>query len=178
MIKPIKISILIVALCTLIIAISSVTYAWFSSTKASESQEFSRTGRLDVNYTKGVDVDGTLIPSLSREGGLSTTVYASKTSASINGEFTLLLDIIALPEVLKIPGFKWEVYKDGTSKVAWGSFVDASEGGTISLYTELLKTTDTSYTIYVWLDGSTVGNEVANATFSGLVRATAIQANA
>lgn len=151
-------------------------YAWFTVT-ASGTPITVQSGKLSVNYTNGSTVSGNLYPTSSYEKGLSTTVYIGLNEDSLQALGTFRLDFVNVPDTLKISALKWEL-RDPTTKalISSGNFLKSNNSITL-LSNFDITTTQKGYSLYIWLDGSMVGNEVQNQTFSANLVASAVQSN-
>ncbi len=162
----------VVAVITIMVLTFGATYAWFISSTKTDNVDLVKSGKLDIVYNKGNDVvDGELVPSSSKDVGIKTSVTIRRTEDSVNGLATITLHLDEFPEVLKTSALKWEVYQNingETTLYKQGDFRSATQGGTIDIVTDYqVATSDTIFTLYIWLDGSGVGNEVIGATFKG-----------
>ena len=166
------ISILIVV--TICIVTFGITYAWFVSLKSIDVNELS-SGKLEIIYDNGQDVTGTLRPSTSKENGLVATVKIRRTTDSVLGLGTITLNVIDIAPELSISGLKWELYKDSdTLPISNGTFDGVTSDSQIKLISDYeLLTSDTVFTIYIWLNGEEVGNSVMNKSFSAYINASA-----
>lgn len=151
-------------------------YAWFSAT-ASGTAVTVQSGKLSVSYTNGSTISGNLYPTSSYEKGLSTTVYIGLNTDSLEAIGTFHLDFVNVPSVLKISALKWEL-RDPTTKalISNGNFLGSSNSITL-LSNFDITTTQKGYSLYIWLDGNMVGNEVQNQNFSANLVASAVQSN-
>lgn len=174
-----------ISILLLTIVVSGATYAYFISITNSTQNALNTGGAsVKVTYTGGGALEGLLSLSEDKSGGLNTTVHIKITEDSLDAQANLYINIDSISEVLATEGFNWEVYKKVNgieSFVNSGTFADCDLGHTIKkcatgdkLYIvtgyELL-TDDTAFTVYVWLNGNKVGNEVIGATFKGTVAA-------
>lgn len=173
--KVINTSITILIVITICLVTFSITYAWFVSSQLSNDVNSATSGKLEVIYDKGQDVNGTLRPSSSKENGLTASVKIRKTSTSVDGLGTVTLNVTNIDSALSVSGLKWELYKDSeSSPIANGDFKGVSSNSKINLIEDyLLTTTDTTFTLYIWLNGSEVDNSVMNKSFSAYISATA-----
>lgn len=174
-----------ISILLLTIIVSGATYAYFVSTTNSNKNALNtETGSIKVTYIGGAALEGLLSLSEDKSGGINTTVHIKKSEDSLDAQANIYINIDSISEALATEGLNWEVYKKvkGTeSFVKSGTFADCdptsnvkkcSTGDKLYIVTgyELL-TDDTAFTVYVWLDGNKVGNEVMGATFKGTVAA-------
>lgn len=168
-------SVAIVSVLTIMLITFGATFAWYTSTRESTNEDLIKSGKLDIVYDKGEDVEGELIPSSSKDVGIKTSVTIRKTETSVNGLATMSLVIDTLPLELRSDALNWEVYRNGeTSPYKTGNFANVDEGDTINIVEDYeLTTSDTVFTLYIWLDGTKAGNEVMGKSFEGHLTASA-----
>lgn len=171
----------IILLLTIIIV--GTTYAYLVTTTNSSTGAVSGTSsELNVVYSPGKPFDGMISLSEDKSGGLSTTVNISITEDSVQANANLFIKLEKFSSSLASSGFIWEVYKnDDTKPFSTGTFEYCQTGETQKKCAEKdklyivsdypLSTTNTEFTVYVWLNGDIVGNEVINAEFQGSISA-------
>ena len=167
--------IVILIVLTICLVTFSITYAWFTTSQSVNKVNAASSGKLEIIYDKGQDVNGTLRPSISKESGLVASVKIRQASNSVDGLATVTLNIVNIDSALSVSGLKWELYKnsDNTS-IANGTFEGITSNSEMNLIEDyLLTTTDTTFTLYIWLNGSEVDNSVMNKSFSAYISATA-----
>lgn len=161
------------------------TYSFFTATANSNSNEINfNATKFEVLYTGGTAIEGSLIPAKNKEEGFNTTVNIKISESSVQGTANLYINIEQITASIASEALKWEVYKtvDGTnSLVKTGSFVDCETSGTKKqcaagdkLYIVKdypLSTTNTAFTVYIWLDGYKSGNEVIGAQLKAYIGA-------
>lgn len=175
--KLIHIIIAILIVGTLSLSIYAVTYAWFVISKDSNTiSNTAKGGDLDIIYTKGQNITGTLSPSDDNSESPYTTVKIRKTSTSVDGLATIVLNITEISTELAISALKWEVYKDtSTTPIRSGTFAGVTSGNKINLIENyLLTNTDTTFTVKLWLNGNEASGNTGNKTFSAYIDASAI----
>lgn len=180
-----KIGLYIIITLLLIVATITGTYAYMIATINSSNNAVNTSGtNLKVVYSGGAAIEGILNLSNDKTGGLNTTVNIKIAEDSVVAKAHLYIDIEKITSSIATNALNWEVYKtvNGVeSFVNSGTFADCLTGTTArkcvagdKLYIVndyQLSTEDTAFTIYVWLDGNKVGNEVVGATFKGIVAA-------
>ena len=165
----------------LIIAVTAgATYAYFSSSTTRNNMSGGTT-QIDVVYTNGNVIDGEINLSETKEEGYNTTVYIRQTNSSVPVEANIYIDIDEISQGLSSLGFIWEVYDEDGEKLTEGDFWDCegrnttkkcADGDRMYLVRDYpLTTNDAGFTIYFWLNGDLVGNEVIGATFHGEIGA-------
>ena len=161
----------------LIGVISGSTYAFFSaSTNPNNSNNLNSGGsKIEIIYTGGTEITGPINLTADKTGGLNTTVHIRRTAESEPVKAIIYLNIETLTNTLAVDGFVWEIYgvKSGTQVYSrTGTFKNAEENSEIVLVENYqVDTVDTDFTIYIWLDGNKVSNEVLGAEFSGYIGA-------
>ena len=175
----------VIILLLTIITVSG-TYAYL--TAATNSNEIaSNASKFEVIYTGGTHIDGTLPLAKNKEGGYNTTVNISVSTGSVEGKANLYIDIEKITTSIETfpKALTWEVYKtvNGTTEfVKDGTFADCkNEDGTKKIcepYDKLyivegykISTDNTAFTVYVWLNGDKVNNEVFGAELKAYIAA-------
>ena len=180
-----KIFIYMSTIFLLTIITAGATYAYLVSiTNSNVNTVIGEGAEINVLYTGGKAIEGLISMTEDKSGGLNTTVNISLDASSVVVKSNLYININQITSALATEGFVWEVYKtvNGVeSFVNSGTFLDCESGDTTKkcaagdrLYIVndyVLSTTNTAFTVYVWLDGNKVGNEVMGATFSGTIAA-------
>ena len=171
---------MIFSLVVLVIAvIVSSTYAWYvwTTSDSDTTKIVAGVGAATVTFNGGSDINANLRPVSDKSKGISKKI---KVKADTTGlVFNLYLDMTTLDTNLKHESFKYELYK-GTTKVKEGNFsttylnsntTTCTKNNTthITLLTnESISTSNTEYTLYIWIDGAnyTNPNTMMNKTFS------------
>ena len=159
--------------------IVSTTYAYYIWTTegSNVTKIVAGVGAATVTFDGGSDVEANLRPVSDKSKGISKTI---KVKADTTGlVFNLYLDMTTLDTNLKHESFKYELYK-GTTKVKEGNFsstylnsntTTCTKNNTthITLLTnESISTSNTEYTLYIWIDGANYTNPstMMNKSFS------------
>ena len=171
---------MIFSIAVLAIAIIvSTTYAYYVWTTegSNVTKIVAGIGAATVTFDGGSDVEANLRPVSDKSKGISKTI---KVKADTTGlVFNLYLDMTTLDTNLKHESFKYELYK-GTTKVKEGNFsttylnsntTTCTKNNTthITLLTnESISTSNTEYTLYIWIDGANYTNPstMMNKSFS------------
>ena len=175
--KLINIIITIIVVITIILITFSITYSWFLVSHDTDViNNSAKAGKLEIVYQNGQDITGVLNASRDSSSGLSTTATIRRTSTSVDALATITLHITAISSELATSAFKWEVYENnGSSPIATNNFNQKSAGDDIELISNyLLTTTDTTFTIKIWIDGNLNNNSLMNKSFSGYIDASAV----
>lgn len=179
--KYIKLIITSVVVAIISLLIFSVTYAWFLTRHETEDVSNAATGGgLDIIYENGQDITGVLKPAKNNATALSTTATIRKSSASVDALATITLNIQNITSNLAISAFKWEVYQDGKATIInSGTFNGVTSNSKITLIDNyLLTTTNTTFTVKLWLNGNETTNSVLNQSLSAYIDASAVNAPA
>lgn len=162
------------------ITVAGSTYAFYTASISTKKNMLSASGsELTVNYTGQSSIDGPINVTNSRIEGQSATVNISLGENSVPAKASLFLNIQKIEKVA-VEGFIWEVYGylDGNSTPVYtdsGNFKDKSANSPNNVI-EIVKDyqlskTNTTFTIYLWIDGKKTGNEVVGGSFTGYISA-------
>ena len=150
------------------IAVSS-TYAYYvwSTSDNEVTKIVAGVGSATVTFDGGSDINASLRPISDKSKGI---VKEIKVKADTTGlTFNMYLDITSIATELKDVSFRYEFYK-GSTKLKEGNFsdtyldsntTDCSTNSTkhITLLTnESIGTTNSVYTLYIWIDGANYVN--------------------
>lgn len=169
--------VIIIIVLTICLVTFSITYAAFLMTQdTGVISNSAKGGKLDIVYTNGQDISGKLLAYPDNSKALSTTATIRKNSASVDAKANVTLHITTISSVLATTAFKWEVYVNSASSPAYtGNFNGKSNGGTIDVVSNyVLTTTDTVFTVKLWIDSNLNSNSISGATFSGYIDANAV----
>lgn len=144
---------------SLTIFLIGITYAWWNWTSEKTNINLTLNG-LNVIYTGEDNVlKGPLYPTASMTNPDNIIhPFKLRTTNNIDVYGKISLEVLEFPNELKEPSFRWSLYKED-EKIAIGSFIGAEVGKDIILspYEQIL-TSDTSYTLYIWIDGENYTN--------------------
>lgn len=164
-----NLSISIIAVIAIIILTFSGTYAYLASV-TNESNVNTGSGKLDINYV-GPSADsltGNIISSDSRDSGIKTVATASLNAGSLDALFNMYITPTVITG-LNITAFKWEVEGINGGTIVYtnsGNFANATAGTKIKIVDSYkLRTTTTTFNIYIWLDGDLVTDAISDASF-------------
>ena len=155
------------------------TYALFEWTSSNNTNVSFSINGMSVTYNGGDNISNIkLLPVTDRAAGVAAGIAIEKTitaqASSANVFMNLYLDINSIDTGLKNETFKWEVVK-GNSSLGSGNFANVSVGDTITLFSdEELTTTQSTYKLYIWIDGNTDNpEEMENKSFEFVLHADA-----
>ena len=144
---------------SLTIFLIGITYAWWNWTSEKTNINLTLNG-LNVIYTGEDNVlKGPLYPTASMTNPDNIIhPFKLRTTNNIDVYGKISLEVLEFPNELKERSFLWSLYKED-EEIVNGSFLDAEVGKDIILspYEQIL-TSDTSYTLYIWIDGKNYTN--------------------
>ncbi len=143
---------LIFSIVTAGILILSGTYALFKWTSSGTNVAID--AHLGVVYEREHEtLTGTLNPTNSKEGGLSTNITLWTTTKKTKVYGTLFFSVKSIPSPLNTNSMlKWELWNDNT-KISSGDFNGYGEGDIVELFKDIeLSNEEDIFTLYVWLD--------------------------
>ena len=167
---------LIILIITIIVSSTYAYYIWTTS-DSEVTKIVAGVGSATVTFDGGSDINASLRPVSDKSKGI---IKAIKVKADTTGlTFNMYLDITSIATELKDISFRYELYKS-TTKVKEGNFSDTylnSNTTTCSknntkhitlLSNESISTSNTTYTLYIWIDGANYENPstMMNKTFS------------
>lgn len=174
--KKTIISITIVLLITIITVVG--TYAYIFSTISSTTNAVTTdTSLIDIIYTGGNEISGTLNLVSSKEEGKNTTVTIKLSEESVDAEADIYIKINEIDSDIATEALNWECHRthNNETSVTSGTFNGKTNGDKIYIDTDYrLSTTETYYKVYIWLDGNKIGNEALGASFDAYIGAEAI----
>ena len=172
--KKIFVSICVVLLIILIVAGS--TYAYIES-MTNEQSVTTGSGELEVVYDISDSITGTLRPTSSNGERLNSVAVARVTTDSVPAAFNLYITPTVI-DGLNISALRWEVIgTNGGSTVITksGNFNGVTANTRITLVDNYnLLTSDTTFNIYIWLDGSMLTSAINNKRFAATITADSV----
>ena len=162
----------------LIVVIVGSTYAFFNATTRANNNATTNSKKFSVIYTGNSLLNGKLTPSANKNGGIHTTVNIRVDQGSAEALAYLYLNIESMSAVLSSTSVKWEIYGVRNSQTVYSNsgtlngYSAQTPNNKIAIVTDYnLTEADTEFTLYMWIDGATTGNEVIGASFSGYISA-------
>ena len=171
---------MIFGISILVLAIIGSTFAYYVWTTGEEdtTKIVTGIGAATVYFDGGSDIaDANLRPVSDKSKGIIKTINVKGDTTGLT--FNMYLDLITLPDALKEESFRYALYNGETLKKEGNFSSDyltsntstCTENSTthITLLTnEAISTTNTTYTLYIWIDGAnyTNPNTMMNQTFS------------
>ena len=161
---------LIVLVITIAVSSTYAYYVWTTSDNE-VTKIVAGVGSATVTFDGGSDINANLRPVSDKSKGIvkKIKVKTDTTGLAFGLTFNMYLDITSIATELKDVSFRYEFYK-GTTKLKEGNFsdtylnsntTDCSTNSTkhIALLTnESISTSNTSYTLYIWIDGANYVN--------------------
>ena len=168
----------IIGILLLTIVVVGSTYAAFMATVSGPNEIETQASKLEVIYTgDDTEFNSPMNIASKKEEGQKRTVNISVTSDSVQAKATIYINIEEITNTLAIKGFVWEVYGVQDGKDVYydkGNFEGYNDTtNNIVNIVEDYKLTDknTAFTIYLWIDGNQVDNNVIGSTFKGHIGA-------
>lgn len=176
--KKIIISILGVFLIGIVVA--GGTYAYFEFITNSGNTS-AGAGKLDIDYNiSNSTITGTLIPSATRSGGVSTSVTAKLNSGSVDGAINIYVNptsVVGFP----IGALSYSVDVVDTSDNVVNSYNGNFSTATVNTPYKIVDACDLTtnlltFNIYIWLNGATLTNDNFSSTnsFTGVISADSV----
>ena len=167
---------LIILVITIIVSSTYAYYIWTTS-DSEVTKIVAEVGYATVTFDGGSDINANLKPVPDKSQGIIKAIKVKADTTGLN--FNLYLDIINIDTGLKDISFRYELYKS-TTKVKEGNFTDnylnsntttCSKNNTkhiTLLSNESISTSNTTYTLYIWIDGANYENPstMMDKTFS------------
>ena len=161
-----KIISLIVGVIALVLLSVGLTYAYFSWQSEETAVRITVDG-VPISYNAGEDITGNLLPTLTKEEGISKDITVKLTKDNYESYIVYYLKINELPDELKHASFKYEMYKNNVLNKS-GNFESVNVNDIIPIsQSNPLSNIEDTYTLYLWIDGNMENPlEMANQTFS------------
>lgn len=172
-----KLMISITVILIIVVLVCGATVAFLYS-RTNESDAGADTGKLDISYSiTPKSITGNLLPTASRSDGLVATAVAKLNAGSVSGAFNIYITPTSI-DGLNIDALIWEVEGVNNGSVVYtnsGNFSTATKDTPIKIVNAYnLLTTDTTFTIYIWLQGSKLTTAIDNKTFSAKISADSV----
>ena len=157
---------LIVLVITIAVSSTYAYYVWTTS-DSDTTKIVAGIGAATVTFDGGKDISANLRPVSDKSKGIVKNISVKADTTGL--VFNMYLDITSIDTGLKDKSFRYELYK-GTTKVKEGNFSDSyltsntvtcSKNNTnhiVLLTNESISTSNTSYTLYIWIDGANYVN--------------------
>lgn len=176
--KKKKIGLYIVFVLLLCVVVGAASYAYIVA-RTSEENIVNNSGKVDVDYTITENITGMqLIPSSDRTDGLHSVAIAKINTGSVPSAFNIYITPTSI-EGLNISALKWEVvgtYNDTIVYSKNGDFSTAVKDVPITIVDKYeLKSTNTTFDIYIWLDASLINTALDNNRFTAKISADTVQ---
>lgn len=166
-----------VIIMLLVVVTAGGTYAYIFATISSNNVVATNSSKLEVIYTGGTEISGVLNLVATKEEGKKTTVMIKISEDSVDAKADLYIQVNKIGEDISSEALNWECYRtynDVETHVASGTFDGIENGDKIYIDTNYrLTTTETYYTVYIWLDGNKIGNEALGESIEGYIGAEA-----
>lgn len=172
----------IILVISIIVLVVGGTYAWFITSVNATNKANTNSKKFQVIYTGDTRLDGNLLMTNSKTDNYKRTVKAKVADDSVSAKLNLYINIEEISANLAVEGFVWEVYgyQNGTQVYANSGNFNGKSATTGNNIIDLTNFTDHVYTItnvettfdiYLWLDGNKVDESVLGSTFKGTIEA-------
>jgi len=172
-----KIILYILVILLIVILTVAGTYAYFVTTINSANSLIGSSSKLEVLYTGDTAITGVLNLVSSKEEGKQATVKIQLSNDSVDAKADIFIQVNQIGTDIASDALNWELYRTyqgSESFVAKGTFDGVSSGDKIYIDRDYrLSTDETSYTVYIWLDGNKIGNEALGESLEGYIGAEA-----
>lgn len=176
--KKKKIVLYIVFVLLLCIVVGAASYAYIVA-RTNEGNVNNNSGKMDVDYTITENITGIqLMPSEDKSGGLHSVATAKINSGSVPSAFNIYITPTSITG-LNIAALKWEVTGTNGGTTVYtksGNFSTATVNTPITIVDKYtLKSTDTTFDIYIWLDANLISTTLNNNKFTAKISADTVQ---
>jgi len=156
----------IVAIISALILGFGLSYAYFTWQSEETAVRITVDG-VPISYNAGEDITGNLLPTLTKEEGISKDITVKLTKDNYESYIVYYLKINELPDELKHASFKYEMYRNNVLNKA-GNFESANVNDIIPIsQSNALSNLEDTYTLYLWIDGNMENPiEMTGQTFS------------
>ena len=146
-------TIIIIAFISAIALTFGLTYAYFSWQSEETAVRITVDG-VPISYNAGEDITGNLLPTLTKEEGISKDITVKLTKDNYESYIVYYLKINELPDELKDASFKYEMYKNNVLNKS-GNFESVNVNDVIPIsQSNALSNIEDTYTLYLWIDGN------------------------
>lgn len=161
----------------LLIIVTGGTFAYFSAMRESNKVE-AESSKFEVIYDGG-EFEGTITLTSGKDNSqkLSNKVNIRMAPGSALAKATIYMNVEKISNVLAVKGFVWEVYGYKAGELVYedkGDFygINTTTNNKINIVEDYrLSEENTEFTIYLWLDGNQVSNEIIGAEFQAYIGA-------
>lgn len=181
MFKKNKILSTILSVILLILLVASFTYAWYIF-KGSKNNVTGVSNCFNVLYTKGNDINGTIMPSLDYTGGLSTSVKINMDSScdiEATGKIILNTDSTTSSNLLDKRNNKYPLHYQviiNNNDTSLKGDITSYEPIEIDIGTlNYVKSAIYEYTIYIWISQEDIINSDVGSVYNGSISASVSQ---
>lgn len=170
----------IILILLLFLAITGGTFAFLVSNYSTNNSALNTTAmNFEVIYTGGSKIEGpiNIIKETDNDLKLQTTVNIGVSENSVEAKATLYINVETITSALSTKGFVWEVIGIKNEEQVYykkGNFdgINNTTNNIVNIVEDYkLDKNSTAFTVYLWLDGNLVGNEVLGSEFKGHIGA-------
>ncbi len=168
---------IIIGVTLLVVIIAGSTYAFLDTVITHYGDANANSSNLNIIYSGSGSFSEPMVMVSSKEQGSSTTINMYTADNSVSPLINLYINIESMTANLSIEGFIWEVCAtrgQETPVCNSGNFsgYDSTTNNVVPILSNYRLTTDnTTFTIYLWLDGSRISTSLSGASFTGYIDA-------
>lgn len=182
-----KIFLYSILLLTIAVVTIGGTYAFFNSTTKLNNKTIGKTNKLEVLYSGGTEITGSLKIAKDKSGGYRREISIGLDEDSVGAKANIYISIDEITNTIATDSLVWEIYKiengvENQTAIKTGSFAKCADlgetptvctnGGKIYIQNGLaLSTEPLQFAVYIWLNGANVGNEVIGARLNAYIGA-------
>ena len=166
----------------LVFVIAGATYAFFLGSIKGTNIVNTDSKKFEILFTGDESLTGNLYMTSSKTDNYKRTVTVKTGQGSVQAKLNLYINIEEISENLAVQGFVWEVYGYQSDTQVFsnsGTFAGKSAAignNTIDLtdfttHPYTITEDETTFDVYLWLDGSKVDDSVLGSTFKGTIGA-------
>ena len=169
---------LIIGIIGFIAVIAGLTYAYISINTTNNSTVDASLSCVDIVYSKGTDVEVSDVNFVSgytySDVNTTVTFYKSNTcNSNVEGTISIYTNATTSSTLLSSGVLKYTIVKNTNPEEVFTGYINST--GDTDVNIGLLESTETTYTVYLWLEenSSVTLEDITEASYSGYVHASA-----
>ena len=162
----------------LTVAVIGSTYAFFLSTTGNNNNSVTTgASNFEVIYRGDTEISGVMPVTYEKTDDFKRTVSIKVAEDSVEAYANIYINIEHMTNNLSIDGFIWEVYGYQNGNLVYSdsesfkNYNDTTNNKVDIVSNYKVTKTNTTFDIYLWIDGEQVNNDVLGASFSGHIGA-------